>query len=287
MKNSVLAILSFVFLGLIASCKKDGSGQERWLNSNVKQQLYNIPYGPDERHKLDIWLPKNRSEATLVVVFVHGGAWIIGDKSVFSSVIKKYAENGIAAASINYRYANDKKGIHHPELPKDLKLAVDFIASKSDKWKISNSRFGIVGHSAGGHLILLTAYAFNDGKIKACASWAGPLDFLDQEQLAISGANDVFKNYVGTGLVNANDTLRYKDASPFWQVKASSVPTLLIYATKDDGIPYSNPVKMKAKLDSLSVLNQLITFEGQGHIWTGKTLERAENETLDWFKVRL
>ena len=83
--------------------------------------------------------------------------------------------------------------IHHPDLPNDIKKAVDFIASKSDLWKVSNSRFGLVGHSAGGHLALITSYAFNDGKIKACASWAGPLNFVDEDQLVISGATSIFK----------------------------------------------------------------------------------------------
>jgi acetyl esterase/lipase len=283
--SHILLATGICIVGL--SCKRDGAWKERWLNRNFKQTLYNISYGENNRNTLDICLPKNRNNNTPVVLFVHGGAWIMGDKSVFNKEIQMFADAGIACATINYRYASESKKIHHPELPLDLKKAVDFIASKSSKWQISNERFGLVGHSAGGHLILLTSYSFNDGKIKACASWAGPLDFLDEEQLAISGAKDVFSNYVGFRLNTSTDSSIYKEASPYWVSKNSSIPTLLIYATKDSGIPYSNPVKMKAKLDSLGVENLLITLEGQGHIWTGKTLDIARESTLDWFSAKL
>ena len=62
---------------------------------------------------------------------------------------------------------------------------------------------------------------------------------------------------------------------------------MLLHGTEDIGIPYSNAVKMKAKLDQLGVPNEFHTFQGSGHIWTGKDLDKARALTLQWFKDRL
>ena len=276
-------IISLFIVIFVSSCKKDGSFQEKFLDATKKQTLYSISYGNHNRHKLDIALPKNRNEQTPTVIFIHGGAWIIGSKDVFAQEIQDFADAGFACATINYRYASSIQGIHHPALSEDIMLAVNYISSKAKEWEISADNFGLVGHSAGGHLATLTPYIMNNGKIKSCASWAGPLDFIDSEQLAISGANGVFETYVGRKLETEQDTALYKSASPYYVVQANAIPTLLIYATQDDGVPYSIGVKMENKLTELNIQTKLVTLSGAGHIWTGNDLSKAKNETLEWF----
>lgn len=281
-----IVIFSFALL-ILSSCEKFEELQEKNLDASKQQTLFQIPYGPKGRHVLDIALPKNRNENTPVVVFIHGGAWIMGDKIVFEQEIQQFADAGLACATINYRYASGVTNVHHPDLPDDVNLAVDYISSKSSLWKVSPDRFGIVGHSAGGHLAMSSAYARNDGKIKACASWAGLINLIDEDQLAITGSHALFKTYVGSPLNNASDTLLYKNASPYWTVNTHSVPTLLIHGTDDIGVPFSNAARMQAKLNDLHVENALITFDGAGHIWTGKHLREARSATLAWFQGKL
>ncbi len=285
---STRLLLLFIAASVLASCsKKSEEFQESLLNPGKQQTLYGIKYGSDTRNVMDISLPANRDSTTPVVVLVHGGAWVLGDKSYFLQEIEQFAKAGIACATINYRYASYLTHVHHPDLPNDIKTAIDFIASKKGKWQVSDNRFGVCGHSAGGQLALITAFAFNDGRIKACGSWAGPVDFIDKEQLSITGAHEIFKTYVGTGLSSTTDTSKYKEASPYWTVNSNSVPTLLIYGTEDIGVPYSNALKMKSKLDSLGIQNSLTTLTGANHIWLGKDLDKARSATLNWFKEKL
>ncbi len=284
-KTSLLFVLCVLF---IQSCKKADQWQENLLDSKHSQTLYSISYGSDNRNQMDIALPKNRTTSTPVVVLIHGGAWVFGDKSYFASDIQKFADEGIACATINYRFASDKKGLHNDEIVSDVRMAIDFIISKSESWQISPERFGISGHSAGGNLALLTAYTKNeDGKIKACGSWAGPFDLIDDDQLKITGSNELFKLYVGHTLQSSADTVLYKEASPYWMLNNNSVPTLLIHGTLDPGVPHSNAVKMKLKLDNLGVQNYFLSMEGAYHIWTGEHLKQARSTTLNWFKTKL
>lgn len=281
-------ILFALAITLLTACsKKSEEFQESFLNSNKKSTLYSIKYGPAMRNVMDIALPANRDANTPVVILIHGGAWIMGDKGYFLKEIEQFADAGIACATINYRYASDITKVHHPDLPNDVKLAIDYIASKSAKWQFSTQRFGLAGHSAGGHLALITSYTLNDGRIKACCNWAGPMDLTDEEQLKITGCKEMLKIYMGFNPKNESDFEKCRQASPYWTVTSSSVPTMLLHGTEDIGIPYSNAVKMKAKLDQLGVPNEFHTFQGSGHIWTGKDLDKARALTLQWFKDRL
>ena len=284
LKLSTVLLFSIFFI----TCKKEEAFQEKFLNPKYKQTLYDIRYGDHFRNYFDIALPKNRTRNTPVVILIHGGAWVMGNKNYFAQDIQDFADAGIACVTMNYRYASDISAVHHPDLPEDVRKAIDFVCSKSEEWHISDSRFGLAGHSAGAHLAMITSFLYNeDGKIKACASWAGPNNLIDADQLKITGSDQVFQIYVGRALSSEEDTLKYKEASPYWMVKSSSVPTLLIHGTEDPGVPYSNAVRMKEKLESLGVENKLVTMQGAYHIWTGEHLKTARRETLDWFKARL
>jgi acetyl esterase/lipase len=236
---------------------------------------------------MDIALPKNRTTNTPVVIFIHGGAWIMGQKGVFLKEIDQFADAGFACATINYRFASEVRHIHHTELMQDIRKAVDYIASKSDTWQVAPNNFGLVGQSAGGHLSMMTAYTYNpDHIIKACVSWAGPVNFIDNDQLAITDAHLIFEMYVGCSLKDHEDTMSYKTASPFWNV-TNAVPTLMIHGTNDIGVPYSNIPRFKEQLDAAGVKNSFVTFDGEGHLWYGSKLNEARNSTLDWFKKEL
>lgn len=273
----------FILILLLSSCNPTD------LSPDKKATLYNISYGPKWRNTLDIALPADRSvDSTRVVIFIHGGAWVMGDKMVYHQEMEQFADAGIAAVCINYSFVSDLFQVHHPACPNDVRLAIDFLVSKSEDWHISPNRFGIVGHSAGGHLSLFTAYQLNfDHRIKACSAWAGPIDFTDNDQLNILGAHELFKTYMGLSLSTPSDSLAYRQASPYWVVNANSVPTQLIYGTNDIGVPYSNGIKMKNKLEALGVEHQFIGLDGADHIWFGPYLTTARNQTLQWFKQNL
>ena len=272
----------------IASCSKLEDLQENKLDASKKQTLLEIKYGSKTRHTLNIALPANRDENTPVVIYIHGGAWLFGDKNVHDTEMNLLAKNGIACATINYRFASDITDVRYEEMLSDVKLAIDFLSSKAATYHIADSRFGIVGQSAGAHLSICAAYTQNtDNKIKAVVSWAGPVNLLDPEQLKITGGKMVAKNLVGCSLKTAADTLLYKNASPFYQIHSTMPPTLIIHGTKDIAVPYSSVVAFYSQLKNYGEQHQLITLEGKGHLWSGETMDNARSRTIDWFKQNL
>lgn len=280
--------LCLAFSCSLMACSKIEDLQEKKLDASKKQSLYEVKYGPKTRHTLNVCLPANRSTNTPVIIFIHGGAWLFGDKNVHDVEMSQFANQGVACATINYRFASSITQVRYAEMVQDVRLALDFIASKSDDWQVATDRFGLVGQSAGAHLALCTSYTANaDNKIKAVVSWAGPVNLLDPDQLKITGGPMVAKNLVGADLKTKEDSLLYEAASPYYQIHVGIPPTLIIQGTNDIAVPYVSVIRFYSALQQEGEAHQMITYKEKGHLWSGETLDNARDKTIEWFKNHL
>jgi acetyl esterase/lipase len=118
-----------------------------------------VEYGPHERHRLDVYLPPTRTAAP-VAIYIHGGAWIRGDKSGIRG-IRRLFDAGIAVVAINYRYLPGENPT--PDTPAvawplhDAARAVQFVRSQAAAWNLDPSRLGVWGESAGAYSALWIA----------------------------------------------------------------------------------------------------------------------------------
>ena len=111
MKIKNLFASSLLALVLFASCSKsDGGGGTTPVPTPVAEKItMDTSYGADAKQKMDIYLPANRSTtSTKVLIYVHGGAWIAGDKSDLNgagidSIRKRFPD--YAVFNVNYRLA--------------------------------------------------------------------------------------------------------------------------------------------------------------------------------------
>ena len=103
-----------------------------------------IPYGSDERQRLDLYMPKRKVyRLTPVVIYVHGGGWVFGDKNAVltQGEISRKLADGWAVVAINYRLAGaptlDASGNviaamnPHPAQIQDVKRAIRFIKASA------------------------------------------------------------------------------------------------------------------------------------------------------------
>ena len=111
-------------------------------------------YGKDSpRQKFDFWQAKS-DKPTPVVLLIHGGGWMGGDKSGYgTSAIQHYLDKGISVASINYRFipqAMEQKVEPPVKAPlHDAARALQTIRSKAKEWNIDKTKIGATGSSAG------------------------------------------------------------------------------------------------------------------------------------------
>lgn len=138
MKKSILGIL-FSFLGSCAF-----AGTEAISNEPAPTRV-DVSYGTFERNTLDFWQAEGEGPRP-VLVYIHGGGWVGGDKSKINEV-RKYLDRGISVASINYRRTKTDP-LPAPVL--DAARAVQFIRHQAGEWRVDPQRIAITGASAGG-----------------------------------------------------------------------------------------------------------------------------------------
>lgn len=109
--------------------------------------------GPDPRHRLDLFTPHDAAPAAgwPVLVFVHGGGFIAGDKTVPGMPFHRNigwwaAARGWLAANVTYRLA---PGTTAPGGAEDVALAIDWIARNAARLGANPNRIVLMGHSAG------------------------------------------------------------------------------------------------------------------------------------------
>ena len=121
-----------------------------------------ILYGDDTRFKkwqlLDVYRPKSAVEADgslkklPVIISVHGGAWVYGDKERYQFYCMRLAQRGFAVVNFSYRLAPEAK---FPSSLQDTETVFQWACANAEKYGFDTSNFFAVGDSAGGHLLAL------------------------------------------------------------------------------------------------------------------------------------
>lgn len=111
-------------------------------------------YGQDSKRQVfDLWLAK-RPQPTPVVLLIHGGGWMRGDKTTYGrGAIEPFLQAGISVAAVNYRFILQaiEQGVSPPvrACVYDAARAVQTLRHHAAKWNLDPTRFGATGSSAG------------------------------------------------------------------------------------------------------------------------------------------
>jgi acetyl esterase/lipase len=112
-------------------------------------------------------------------------------------------------------------------------------------------RVAILGHSSGGELAELNAFAPH-APFRALISFSGAIDLLKGYEVLPSpdpiGVRSVIAAYMGS--TPAEDPRRYRSASPLYQVRRGLPPTLLIYGDRDHVVDFGYAEKFRDALRS-------------------------------------
>ncbi|WP_340113618.1 alpha/beta hydrolase fold domain-containing protein [Maribellus mangrovi] len=127
--------------------------------AGVPATFVNEKYGAHERNTFDIWLADSK-KPTPLVIFIHGGGFIGGDKSRYydSEDWPRLLEAGVSVATINYRYMNEPPyGILSSM--NDSKRCLQYIRYNAEKYNIDKDRIACSGGSAGAGTSLWLAFS--------------------------------------------------------------------------------------------------------------------------------
>jgi len=117
---------------------------------------FTIPYGPDLRHRVDIFMPDPPKPGMrrAAVVYFHGGGWTIGSRVLNHHIGRAIMEMGYVAVLADYRLY---PFVRFPAFVHDGARAVAWLRRNSEKYGVGRDRIYLMGHSAGAHIAMLLA----------------------------------------------------------------------------------------------------------------------------------
>lgn len=277
MKVSLFSIIAFfVVLSAVANADAQATSPALLQISDRYWMQPDVVYGSANNTplKLDIWYPRDNQNPTTTVVYIHGGGWVFGSKEGSVYQFLPYLERGWRVVNVEYRMASNSLA---PAAVEDTRCALRWIYRNAAQYKFDTSKIILTGHSAGGHLSLISGmlpektpldnrcYAdpkFGDVPMKPAAivNWYGISDVND----LIQGPN--VKNYammwIGA-MPNAAEVA--KSVSPLTYVRAGLPPILTFHGDQDPVVPYSQATRLHEALNKAGDVNKLITIKGGGH----------------------
>lgn len=147
-----------------------------------------ILYGNDTRLRkwqlLDVYRPKAAVETDgslkklPVIVSVHGGAWIYGDKTKYQFYCMRLAQRGFAVINYSYRLAPEAK---FPSSMQDTEAVFQWACNNAEQYGFDTSNFFAVGDSAGGHLLSLYTDAITNKE------FGKQFDFIKEKPFTLRG----------------------------------------------------------------------------------------------------
>ena len=227
-------------------------------------------------------LGANAAVALPVLVYYHGGGWVIGDLDTHDTLCRQLANQaGCAVVAVDYRMGPETR---FPAAVDDCIAATTWVQRNAGRLKLDGSRLAVGGDSAGGNLAAVVALAARE-------SGELPIRF----QLLIYPATDMRRGHAshstnGDGYLLTRDTIAYFHdhyiddarhdldwrASPLLHPNLAGLPPALVLTAgydplRDEGLDYAQ------RLSDAGTPTSYVCFERQihGFILMGRVLHEA------------
>ncbi len=184
-----------------------------------------VAYGLHSRQRFDVYSPQGATSAP-VLFMVHGGAWRIGDKgarAVVENKVARWVPKGVLLVSTNYRMLPEADALAQVD---DVAQALVRAQAEAERRGGDRSRFVLMGHSAGAHLVALLTASPERALRLGATPWLGAV-LLDSAALDVVEVMErphlpFYDQAFGA------DPARWRAASPFHQLHAAPAPLLAV-----------------------------------------------------------
>jgi acetyl esterase/lipase len=247
--------------------------------------------------ELDLSVPAGASGPVPVVVWIHGGAWLLGtrlsppeswgDGSPFQQLV----DAGIAVASIDYRHSREAP---FPAQLHDAKAAIRYLRKFSAQLGLDPERIGVWGESAGGHLAALVGLVSDpelegeDGVLGTSSAVSAVVDFYgiantstmpdflssadpswvaELQRVSRGRRPEPLEVLVHDSPYEREEALRL--LSPIQHVSAAAPPFLLVHGELDSAVPITQSEELAAVLREAGVDTEFIRVAGAEHVFIG------------------
>ena len=194
-------------------------------------RIDDVAYGPDARQRFDVYLPDTPpGPHAPVIVMVHGGAWMVGNKAlpqVVGNKVALWVTRGAVLVSVGYRLVPQVGPLDQAD---DVARALAQVQKLAPSWGADPERVVLMGHSAGAHLVALLAASPTLAQRAGARPWLGTV-VLDSAALDLSALMRL-PHARFYDRVFGSDPALWRAASPTDVLAAGAAPTLLVCSTQ-------------------------------------------------------
>ena len=222
---------------------------------------------------LDIYSPlKKIYKKSPVILYVHGGSWVYGDKSLPSAltpVLDTFREQGYTIISTSYELMKNEENFS--KQVSDVKDTIRWIYKNASQYNIDTNEIGLFGISSGAHLSLMAAYSddsdFIDDEelkdypcnIKYLIDFAGPTD------LSLLNTTDLNFDLskIFSSISDKEKTIQ--EFNPINYVDSDIPETLIIHSKSDNLVPFESSEELSEKCNEVKAKSKLIALNSSSH----------------------
>lgn len=290
-RNFALALVTLAALGATSSA------QIRPAAEHTKA-IADVVYGKagDRELHMDLLIPEGSTDAKRpAVAWIHGGGWSKGTHKQNRAAF--LADHGYVVASVEYRLTGDAI---FPAQIEDCKAAIRYLRANAVKYGIDPDRIGVMGGSAGGHLVALLGTSGDvkklegsDGspgvssRVQAVCDFYGPTDFTVRPSPVIVPAP--VRALLGGSPKDKPELAAL--ASPVKHVTKDDAPTLIIHGERDMVVPINQSERLYDALKRAGVEVEFVRVKNAGHGFTGTGIQpdikAIEDTALRFFDKHL
>ncbi len=208
---------------------------------------------------------------TAVIVCPGGSYHHLGLKGEGNTTATWFAQNGVTAFVLKYRTAESL--YHHPAMLQDIQRAIQLVRENADEWDIDPSKVGIIGFSAGGHLVTMAGEFWQTHNEIAklgleCDVSLRP-DFVIPVYPVVTMQDDISHKWSRNSLLGRgakNQTQERKDEfSMELNVPADMPPTYVVVCDDDPVVIPENSLRLYEALQAANNPSRLARYDWGGH----------------------
>jgi acetyl esterase/lipase len=160
--NPVLKMMQIMWKGCSFS---DAATHEKQTQPDGIERIYDIPYIDDGNvyHLLDVYYPQDATEKLPVIIDIHGGGWMYGNKNLNENYCLALASRGYIVFNMSYRLAPD---VNVCEQLGDVANALKWINDNISNYPADESNIILTGDSAGGQLAVYSAVLLQSEELR-------------------------------------------------------------------------------------------------------------------------
>ena len=274
-KSQLTLILIFTFLSPLFA-QNDRELIKIWDHTNphlqhVKSKMY--PFYPDA----------DKNNHTAVIICPGGSYCYLGIRQEGYEVAKKLTEQGFTAFVLRYRVG--MYAAHYPDMIQDLQRAIQLVRQNAQRYNIDEEKVGIMGFSAGGHLVGTAATYFNENFMKniGIEAQVSLKPYFTVMVYPVVTMRDPFAHQKSRkSLLGAKPTEELLHKMSLEENVHNNMQNLLILQAKDDKtVDYQNSVILSNHLTQKNINHKFILYNTGGHGFGA--LPKAGTEFAVWF----